>query len=83
MYQAQTWGELATSWAWNTSCRWVEAVVEVQAEEELDHEGFARPRSLFPDVRIVHRGVTILSFISCNSLLAGCLPPVSTGSDSS
>lgn len=42
----------------------------------------ARPRSLFPDVRIVHRGVTIFS-ISRNSLLAECLPPVSTGSDSS
>lgn len=47
MYQAQTWGELVTSWAWSTRCRWVEAVVEVQAKEELDHEGFARQAQEF------------------------------------
>lgn len=46
-YQAQTWGELATSWAWSTGCRRVEAVVEVEAEKELDREGFAHQAQEF------------------------------------
>lgn len=56
----------------------MEAVVEVEAEEEHDHEGFACQAQectpLCADCQQKNDQMRFL-FISLNNLLAGCLPP--------
>lgn len=60
-YLAQTCGELATSWVWIGWRQWWKLRFRRNLIMKALH---ARPRSLFPEVRIAHRGVIRSDFSS-------------------